>query len=683
MRWLPDGMLEFLGRIDHQVKIRGFRIELGEIEAALLRHSDVGEAVVVARDDGAGERRLVAYLVPREKSPDITELRTYLKTSLPDYMVPAAFVVLDALPLTPNGKVDRRALPAPEIEELDSAYVAPRSQVEEILAGMWASVLGVPQVGAHGDFFELGGHSLLATQVLSRVRTLFNVEIPLRALFESPTVAGFAEKLESAIKRGRTLDSPPITPRSRDGALPVSFAQQRLWLLDRMRPGDANYNISAALRLRGHLDLAALEQAFSEIVRRQEVFRSNFIDNDGRAAQVVGPARAIVMPLVDVSMLGEAAREAKVLDLIRRDAAKSFDLARDLLIRLHVVRIAADDCALLFSTHHIVCDGWSIGVIVAELSSLYVRYTGGNASSLEELRVQYSDFSGWQRGWLQGEALEGQLSYWRSQLAGDPPRLVLPTDRPRPPVETTAGQTHTMSLAADLTAKLKALSRGEGATLFMALLTAFKIQLQRYSGQDDIIVGTDMANRNRQEVERLVGFFINLLVLRTDLSGNRSFRELLKRVRQHALEAYAHQDLPFDKLVEELQPERHLNDTPLFQVLFVGQNTPLSNLNLGGLTMQAIPMPVTTSKFDLALFVSEGDERISVTWQFKTDLFDVATIARMATHFERLLESIVADPDQPITQLRLTEKKKQDRIRRARVQAVSLPEISALAADND
>jgi hypothetical protein len=598
-------------------------------------------------------------------SPDVTELRSHLKASLPDYMVPAVFVVLDALPLTPNGKVDRRALPVPDSRAIESAYVAPRSPVEEMLSDLWASVLHVPQVGVHSDFFELGGHSLLATQLLSRVRILFKVDISLRALFEAPTVAGFAEKLEAAMKGRQELVSPPIIPRSREGALPLSFAQQRLWLLDRMKPGDASYNVSAGLRLRGRLDLGALEQAFSEIVRRQEVLR------------------AIVAPLVDLSRLDEAAREAQVLDLLRQDAATSFDLARGPLIRLHLVRVADDDHALLFSTHHIVCDGWSIGVIVAELSSLYVRFTGGDPSSMEELRVQYTDFAGWQREWLQGEALEAQLSFWRTELGGNSTRLVLPTDRPRPLVETVAGQTHDMVLPADLTAKLRALSRAEGATLFMTLLAAFKVQLQRYSGQDDIVVGTDMANRNRQEVEGLIGFFINLLVLRTDVGGRPSFRELLKRVREHALDAYAHQDLPFDKLVEELQPERHLNDTPLFQVLFVLQNTPVSNLDLGGLTVRGITLPVTTSKFDLALFIAESDERIMLSWTFKSDLFDASTIARMASHFERLLEDIVADPDQPVTRLRLIEKKKPERIRRTRAQAVSLSEISALAADDD
>jgi amino acid adenylation domain-containing protein len=683
MRWLPDGTLEFLGRIDHQVKIRGFRIELGEIEAVLSRHAHIEKAIVVAREDNPGERRLVAYVVPRETSPDVAELRSHLKASLPDYMVPAVFVVMDALPLTPNGKVDRRALPVPESLVVESVYVAPRSPVEEILADLWASVLRVPQVGVRSDFFELGGHSLLATQLLSRVRTLFNVDVSLRALFEAPTVAGFAEKLEAAMRGKQELVSPPITPRSREGALPLSFAQQRLWLLDRMKPGDASYNVSAGLRLRGHLDLAAVEQAFSEIVRRQEVLRASFVDIDGIAAQVIRPASALVVPLVDVSRLDEAAREAQLLDLLRRDAAMSFDLVHGSLIRLHLLRIADDDHALLFSTHHIVCDGWSIGVIVAELSSLYVRFMGGNPSSLEELRVQYTDFAGWQREWLQGEALEAQLSFWRAQLGGNPTRLVLATDRPRPAVETVAGQTHDMVLSADLTSKLRALSRGEGATLFMTLLAAFKVQLQRYSGQDDIVVGTDMANRNRQEVEGLIGFFINLLVLRTDLGGRPSFRQLLRRVREHALEAYAHQDLPFDRLVEELQPERHLSDTPLFQVLFVLQNTPVSNLDLGGLTVQGMSLPVSTSKFDVALFVAEGDERIMLSWHFKSDLFDAATIARMANHLERLLEGIVADPDQPITRLRLIDKKKHERIRRSRAEMVALPEVGTLAADED
>jgi amino acid adenylation domain-containing protein/non-ribosomal peptide synthase protein (TIGR01720 family) len=679
-RFLAEGHLGFLGRVDNQVKIRGFRIELGEIEAVVGQHPGIREAVVLAREDAPGQVRLVAYTVAHAESPDISELRRYLKASLPDYMMPSAFVMLDALPMTPNGKVDRRALPdpSPDRQASEETLVKPRNPHEEMIGGIWAEVLGIESVGIHDDFFELGGHSLLATQVVSRIRKSFQVELPLRALFEAPTVAGLAEKLGAAVKGSRELGSPPIVPRSREGKLPLSFAQQRLWLLDRMNPGDLNYNISAALRLRGPLDVTALNQTFGEIVRRQEVLRANFVDVDGTPAQVIRPAGSVVLPIVDLSALDHVALEDHLLGLARQEAAKSFDLARDPLIRLHLLRISDNDHVLLFSTHHIVSDGWSRGVIVGEFSSLYVRFASGTASSLEELKVQYTDFAAWQREWLQGEALDAQLSYWKKQLGADLPKLALPTDRQRPKVETFLGQTHTLILPADLSAKLRALSRSEGATLFMTLLAGFKTQLQRYTGQDDIVVGTDMANRNRQELEGLIGFFINLLVLRTDLSGNPSFRQLLGGVREKALEAYAHQDLPFDKLVEELQPERHLNDTPLFQVLFVFQNTPTSDLDLGGLTAQRIPLPEGTSKFDLALFVSEGDGRIGITWEFKSDLFDAATIARMAHHFEVLLESIVADPDAPIAELRMIEEKKRQGITRARARAVTLSEFGGI-----
>jgi amino acid adenylation domain-containing protein len=683
-RWRPEGTLECLGRRDHQVKVRGFRIELGEIETILGQHPGVREAVVVAREEAPGQARLVAYTVAQAEPPTATDLRSHVKASLPDYMVPSAFVTLDVLPLTPSGKLDRRALPDPASERTESAekFDAARNPSEELLADVWAEVLGIERVGVHEDFFELGGHSLLATQVMSRVRNMFHVYLPLRALFDAPTVAGLAGKLSAALRGGRAIDSPPITPRSRNGALPLSFAQQRLWLLDRMRPGDVSYNVSAALRLCGRLDVSALEQTFGEIVRRQEVLRVNFVDVEGIPAQVIRPAGRLVLPLVDLSSLDPAGREARAVDLVNRELVRSFDLARDSLIRLRLVRMAADEHIVLFSTHHIVSDGWSTGVIVREFSNLYVRFADGRASALEDLVVQYVDFAGWQRDWLQGEALEAQLSYWRAQLGGNPPKLALPTDRQRPEVETLRGQTLTVVLPADLTAKLKALGRLEGATLFMTLLAAFKTQLQRYTGLDDIVVGTDMANRNRQEIEGLIGFFINLLVLRTDLSGNPSFRQLLRRVREKALEAYAHQDLPFDKLVEELAPDRRLSDTPLFQVLFVLQNTPTSGLKLGGLSVHPVPLPLTTSKFDLALFVSEGDEGIAVTWQFKTDLFDASTIARMADHFERLLTSIVADPDRPIGRLRMVEEKKPERIRRPRVEAAALPDVGILTSDD-
>ncbi|HEX7240375.1 MAG TPA: amino acid adenylation domain-containing protein, partial [Longimicrobiaceae bacterium] len=500
VRWLASGALEFLGRTDAQVKVRGFRVEPGEVEAALLEHPGVREAAVVAREDAPGERRLVAYVVGEASA---AELRARLKGRLPEYMVPSAFVALEALPLTPGGKVDRRALPAPERTGEVDAYVAPRTPTEEILAGIYAEVLGVERVGATDDFFALAGHSLLAMRLVSRVREALGTELPLRAVFEAPTVAGLAERVEA----GARAVAPPIVPVPRDRPLPLSFAQQRLWFLDQLQPGSAAYNIPAALRLHGRLDTAALRKSLSEVVRRHESLRTVLGVADGEPVQVIREAAAVALPVVDLRVLPVEARERETLRLAGEEAARPFDLAAGPLLRSSLLRLDEEEWALLFTLHHVVSDGWSMEVLVREASALYGAHAEGGEAALPELPVQYADYSVWQRGWLAGEVLEAQLAWWRRRLAGAPPVLELPTDRPRPTVQDGRGARVPFALSAEATHALGELSRRGGATLFMTLLAAWQLLLARHSGQEDVSVGVPVAGRGRVEVEGLIGFF--------------------------------------------------------------------------------------------------------------------------------------------------------------------------------
>ncbi|MET0396582.1 MAG: amino acid adenylation domain-containing protein, partial [Longimicrobiaceae bacterium] len=569
VRWLARGELEFLGRTDAQVKVRGFRIEPGEVEGALRRSGGVADCVVVAREDVPGDKRLVAYVVGEA---DADTLREHLRLSLPEHMVPAAFVALERLPLTPNGKLDREALPAPDFAPAGERYVAPRTPVEEVLAEIWAEVLGLERVGVTDGFFELGGHSLLATRVVSRVRRVFAVELPLRALFEGPTVAELAGRVE-ALRRAELPVLPPVVPVGRTGALPLSFAQERLWFIDRLEPGSAVYSIPMAWRLGGALDAAALRRALGEIVRRHEALRTVFADVDGSPVQVIVPFGGFAVPVEDLSGLGEADREAALGRRAGHEARRAFDLAAGPLFRAALLRLGAGDHVLLLSMHHIVSDGWSMGVLFRELSALYAAYREGGESPLAEPGVQYADYAVWQREQLAGEALDRQMAYWKARLAGAPELLELPTDRPRPPVRTYRGATVPLDLPLDLLDRLQRLGRSEGATLYMTLLGAFQVLLSRYGGSEDVVVGSPIAGRTRGEVEGLIGFFVNTLVLRTDLSGDPSFRAVLGRVREATLGAYEHQEVPFEKLVAELQPERSLSHSPLFNVMFTLQES--------------------------------------------------------------------------------------------------------------
>ncbi len=558
-RWRADGNLEYLGRTDDQVKIRGYRIELGEIEAALRKNERVQDAVVVAREDEPGEKRLVGYVVAavgERVDPGI--LRSELGQELPEYMVPAAVVVMEKLPLTAHGKLDRKALPEPEWIS-GSGYRAPRTPEEEILCGLFAEVLGVERVGIEDNFFELGGHSLMATRLVSRIRTTLGVELAIRVLFEAPTV----DKLSGRLREGGRK-RPGLEGRARPERLRLSYAQQRLWFLDQLEGTSTEYNMPQALRLKGELDRGALEKTINAIVERHESLRTHFAMVEGEPVQVIERELRIAVPLEDLSGKGEEEREERVKAAMREEASKPFDLSRGPVVRMSLLKLGEQEHVLLRTMHHIVSDGWSQGVFNREFMVLYEAFREGRESPLKELGVQYADFAMWQREWLEGGALDEGLKYWKEKLEGIPEELELPRDHARPAVQTFGAEVCQVSLTKELTAGLKRISRESQATLYMTMLAGFAVLLSRYSGQEDIVVGSPIANRQEAQLEEMIGFFVNTLVMRVKVEGEKSFRELLGEVRRTALEAYRYQDVPFERLVEELAPQRSLNRTPIY-----------------------------------------------------------------------------------------------------------------------
>ncbi|HKV11788.1 MAG TPA: amino acid adenylation domain-containing protein, partial [Thermoanaerobaculia bacterium] len=630
VRFRADGVLDFLGRIDHQVKVRGFRVELGEIEAVLGRHPAVEAAVVILRED-----RLVAYAVGSVTEDD---LRFWLRASLPGPMIPSAFVILDRLPLTPNGKVDRRALPASPDTSTEEA--APANPTEEILAGIVADVLGVERVGIRESFFDLGGHSLLAARVVSRVRETLGAELPLRALFEEPTVAGLARRIVDA----EAPAAPPLVPRPRPEAIPLSFAQERLWFLWSLAPESPFYNMPAALRLTGPLSIPALAGTFEEIVRRQEALRTRFPVTESGPVQAIDPPSPVPLPVVDLEGLPEAAREVERLSL--EEARRPFDLATGPVLRTTLLRFGREEHLLLVTMHHAVSDGWSIAVLHRDFVDLYPALAAGRPSPLAPLPVQYADFTLWQRE----QPLERELSWWRERLADLPPGD-LPSDRPRPAAQTFRGATLRGQIPAERTAELRALSRRLGTTLFMTLLAGFEAVALRWTGREDAVTGVPVAGRDRPELDGVVGFFVNTLVLRTDLSGRPGFAGLARRVRETALAAWAHQALPFERLVEELAPERDLAFQPLFQRMFQLLEMPPERIGLGDLAVLRTEIEQGTATFDLALDLVDDPGGVIVKAVYATDLFDETTIERFLGHFERLLAAAAADPERPVTGL--------------------------------
>ena len=653
-RKLPDGCLVHLGWKDLQVNIRGHRVEVAEVETGLLNHPGVKEVAVVGREHWSGEIRLAAALVPVEKAAlCVDDLRKFLKDRLPDHMIPSAFMLLDALPLGPNGKVDRRALPSPDwlSAQIAGNHVAARTELEEFIAGLWQETLSLDIVGIHDNFFDLGGHSLLLGQIVSKLQAAFKINVALGDFFEQPTVRALAEIVRTALGVKEGFDT-PIVSVSRPDRLPLSFAQERLWFLHQLEPDTAAYNIPTATLIEGRLNVDAFNEALNEVVRRHEALRTTFAVTDGQPAQVILSELRLALPVVDLSNLSKAESEAKARQLVIEYAQRPFNLSEAPLLRVILLKLT-DDKHVFVTVHHIVADAWSIGVLFNEISILYDIYSGRRSSPLPDLPVQYADFAVWQRQRLQGETLESQISYWKKQLGDNLPIAELPADRPRPVRETFRGSRQYFVLPESLVDAIKELSRREGTTLFMLLLGAFKTLLYRYTDHESVIVGSPIAGRNRAEVDNLIGIFVNTLVLRTDLSGNPSFRDLLRRVREACLGAYAHQELPFEKLVEELQPARDLSRNPLFQVMFILQNIPVSVVNLTGLTARRLEVDSGTAKFDLTLSLAEQDKKLLGFFEYNTDLFDHLTIERMIGHFQRLLEGIVANPDQSISTLPL------------------------------
>ncbi|EKV29843.1 Long-chain-fatty-acid--CoA ligase [Caenispirillum salinarum AK4] len=644
-RWRNDGTLAYLGRADAQVKIRGHRIEPGEVEAALSAHPSVREAVVIARKDRPGDKALVAYVTGADAP--VADLKAWLRGRLPPFMVPSAIVALDALPRTPSGKADRRALPAPDLSAEETAHAAPVTPTEDILAGIWADVLGRDRVGREDGFFDLGGHSLLATRVTARLRDLFGVEVPVRTVFEAPVLKDLARRVDGLRAEALDANAPPLVPADRDAACPppLSPAQQRLWFLAQLEGPSSTYSMPLALRLKGALDGQALQAALDGLVARHEPLRTRFPEVAGAAVQVIDPPARLPLPVEDVA--------EEILDeALAAEAAKPFDLAAGPVIRARLLRLAEDDHVLMLTLHHIVCDGWSLAVMTDEIGALYAAAHAGRTAALPPLAVQYADFAVWQRSWLESGEAARQLAWWKETLAGAPPLLSLPTDRPRPPRQSYRGETVRFRLPAALRARVEAVARAEGATLFMALHAAFAAVLSRWAGETDVVIGTPVANRTRSALEPLVGFFVNSLALRLDTSGGPGFRALLGRAREAALGAYAHQDVPFEQLVEAVNPERSLAHAPLFQVMLMVQTAGPGPLHLPGVTATPVERPSGTAKFDLTLALADDDTAADGTMageiEYAADLFDAATMERLASHVLALLDAATAAPDQPV-----------------------------------
>ncbi|MFI5343201.1 MAG: amino acid adenylation domain-containing protein [Chlamydiales bacterium] len=651
-RYLEDGNIEYVGRIDQQVKIRGFRVEPGEIEATLLSHPSIQEAVVLAREDEADNKRLAAYYIAKPKIPlETRSLRDYLKQRLPAYMVPSFFIALEALPLTLNGKLDTKALPLPEVGEIHRAYVAPRTPTEQMLAEIWQHILHLYQVGIYDNFFELGGHSLLATQMIVRAQKILNVELPIQQLFKTPTIAELSRFLEQVDQKALI----PLAPVKRPDHIPLSFAQQRLWFLDRLEPGSSFYNISMAICLEGELSVIALKRAFQALLQRHEILRTTFKEENGIAYQHISQSANFKLICVDICSFAQEEKDSRLNEKLNQFAASLFDLVQGPLWRVQLIKMGQTKHILALNMHHSISDGWSMGILMNELGILYhAALEGLKGTALQKrlppLSIQYADYSLWQREYLKEEANEAQaqMHYWMETLQGAPDLISLPLDYPRPVIQSYQGRCIPFKISKELLDALKALSHKQGTTLFMSLLSAFYLLLYRYTGQSDLVVGTPIANRQREEIEGLIGFFVNTLALRATLHDQMNFNDLLEQVKNTTLQGYVHQDIPFERLVESLSLSRSLSHSPLFQVMFVFQNNAQQDLVLKDLNIASIPIDMTTSKFDLTLSLEETPTGIEGSVEYASDLFKVSTINRLIEHFVQLLKGVISNPEQSI-----------------------------------
>ncbi|MEO7533123.1 MAG: amino acid adenylation domain-containing protein, partial [Ferruginibacter sp.] len=648
-RWLPDGNIEYLGRLDEQVKIRGYRIELGEIETVLMQSGLLSQAVVLSKEDNLGQKRLVGYLVPANELFDKQAISSYLHGKLPDYMVPALWVELKNLPLTANGKIDKRALPNPDVNELLAhEYTAPRNDMEATLAEIWQQLLGIERIGVHDNFFEVGGHSLLAMRVVSSIRRVMELEVAIKELFVHPTIGELATYLQGQDK-GSLL--PPIEViQPRPGQVPLSFSQERLWFIDRLE-GSVQYHLPSILRMKGKLNKDGLANALQVIVNRHEVLRTVIREHEGQALQYIIDQDKWQLSIVDGSIYKEDPQALRLY--IHQLIIQPFDLSRDYMIRATLIKVDEEDHVLVAIMHHISSDAWSTSILVKEVVELYSSYEEGRQSTLAPVPLQYADYAIWQRNYLRGEILDKKINYWKDKLSGTS-SLQMATDYPRPAVQSMRGAIRGFWIDKELSGKLRQLSQQSGTTLFMTMLAAFKVLLYRYSAQQDICVGTSIASRQQNEVEELIGFFVNTLVLRTEVSGDLSFKELLQNVKSTTLDAYANQEVPFEKIVETVVKERNVSRNPLFQVFFVLQNTPeVPTLKLGQVQLSGEGYELTTTQFDLMFNIRDSSLGLQGSIQYSTDLYNETTINRMIAHFQELLQSIVQTPEQTIGALRI------------------------------
>lgn len=653
-RYRPDGAIECLGRADNQVKIRGFRVEIDEITHNILQHPAIGDCIVLVQEVAPGVTSLIAYLVTSLTQGSITEImRSYLAEELAEYMIPDLFIVIETLPLLPNGKVDRKALPSPRqiLDAQAEEHLPPRSPTEQILTEIWAQLLGCESVSIHHSFFHLGGHSLLASQLIARVREIFQVEISIRSIFEQPTIEALAKVIDTA--RGDTTSQAEYVIRQAqpDTTYPLSFAQEHLWFLWKLEPENTYYSIPVAVQIAGELEIALLEASFHEIVKRHETLRTTFTLLDGQPRQVISPFFKLAIPLIDLTALSQEEQNVQTSRLHQQEALRQFDLEGGPLLFATLLRLGRERHIALFTLHHIVLDGWSLSVLTHELAAFYAAFAAQRPVSLSPLSIQYKDYAVWQRHYLTDKTLERLQTYWERQLEGAPQRLTLPTDHPYPSVPSFHGGEQTVSLAVELSQAVKNLCHETQVTPFMALLTVFQSLLKYLTGRDDLLIGTDSANREHLETEPLIGFFVNLLPLRLRVSGDPTFRALLGQTRQVTLDAYTHQELPFAKIVRTLQARRTLSHMPLCQVLFVFQNLPALELEFSGLSLSPLPGPDPLARFDLAVFFTETPTGFSCTWNYNLNLFHHSTIANMIRLFTVLLQEVVPHPDTQLSAL--------------------------------
>lgn len=672
VRYRSNGDLDYCGRIDQQVQVRGFRVEVGEIEAKLNDLNEINESVVQAQGEGQN-KILVAYVVAnrhvlKNTELDIEGIKESIKQSLPEYMMPASFVVLERLPVTANGKIDRKKLPLVNLQDqIKTEFVAPSTRTEKIIAGMWRDLLKVTKVGIHDNFFDLGGHSLIATQIVARIRESFHIELPLKLLFEGYDIYELAKKVDETTQAKKSNVVPPITAVKRGAISQVSYAQQRMWILDKLETGNAAYNagaaynISAGLFIQGPLKIAALNKAFETLVKRHEILRTTFVSRDGEIFQQVLDPYPWVSTIEDFTELPEAEVDKEIKQIAKREAVRSFDLElgknarRTRLLRTVLVRVAEEKHYLFTTMHHIISDGWSMNILIKEVEHLYNAYVSNKAPLLEPLTAQYADYAIWQRNILQGDFYNQQLSYWQENLK-NLDKTELPIDKPRPVLQSFKGSEYVFDLSPQISLGIENLAKNQGVTVFMTLLAAFKLLLCRYSGQDDICIGTPIANRTHAQQEQLIGFFTNTLALRTDLSGDPGFKELLKRVQTTTMGAYSHQEIPFEKLVDELNVERDLSRTPLFQALFALTNKNMGNINLAGLNVAIFDHERSTSQFDLTLNIEQGEGAIQGRFIFNTDLFELATVAGLAEHYKNILTEVLNHPERKISDIKMLGK---------------------------